>query len=68
MKNVKTRKVNTKNHIPVSAQCQWRSQPDIWSCNFFYVYKPYKESISIEMNNDDLNLHSMTKLSGRLRY
>ena len=50
---------------------QWRSQPDIWSCKckFFYVYGPYEESISKEMNNDnDLNLHSMTKLSGWLRY
>ena len=39
---------------------QWRSQLDIWSskCKFFR-----------EMNNDnDLNLHSMTKLSGWLRY
>ena len=43
---------------------QWRSQPDIWSCKckFFCVYRPYKESISKEMNNDnDLNLHCMTK-------
>ena len=41
---------------------QWQSQHDIWSCkcNFFCVYRPYKESISKEMNNDDLNLHSMT--------
>ena len=38
-------------------------------CKFFCVYRPYKESISKEMNNDnDLNLHSMTKLSGCLRY
>ena len=37
-------------------------------CKFFCVYRPYKESISKEMNNDDLNLHSMTKLSGWLRY
>ena len=35
----------------------------------FCVYRPYKELISKEMNNDnDLNLHSMTKLSGWLRY
>ena len=35
----------------------------------FCVYRPYKESISKEMNNDnDLNFHSMTKLSGWLRY
>ena len=34
----------------------------------FSVYKPYKEPIPKEMNNDDLNLHSMTKLSGWLRY
>ena len=32
----------------------------------FCVYRPYKESISKKMNNDDLNLHSMTKLSGWL--
>ena len=32
------------------------------NCKFFSVYIPYKESISKEMNNDnDLNLHSMTK-------
>ena len=46
-------------------------QPDIWSgkCKFFGVYTPYKESISKEMNNNnDLNLPSMTKLSGWLRY
>ena len=39
---------------------QWRSLLDIWSykCKFFCVYRPYKESISEEMNNDyDLNLH-----------
>ena len=50
---------------------QWRSQLDIWSCKckFFCVYRPYKESITKEMNNDnDLNLHSMTKLSGWLLY
>ena len=36
---------------------------------FFCVYRLKKESISKEMNNDsDLNLHSMTKLSGWLRY
>ena len=36
---------------------------------FLCLYRPYKESISKEMNNDDdLNLHSMTKLSGWLRY
>ena len=36
---------------------------------FFCVYRPYKDPISKEMNNDnDLNLHSMTKLSGWLRY
>ena len=43
---------------------QWRSQPDnlVMLCKFFCVYRPYKESISKEMNNDnDLNLHSMTK-------
>ena len=35
----------------------------------FYVYRPYKESISKEMNHDnDLNLHSMTKLPGWLHY
>ena len=35
---------------------------------FFCVFRPYKESIK-EMNNDhDLNLHSMIKLSGWLRY
>ena len=47
------------------------ASPTIWSCyaNFSVCYRPYKESISKEMNNDnDLNLHSMTKLSGWLRY
>ena len=46
---------------------QWRSQPDIWSCKckFFCVYRPYKESISKEMNNDnDLNLHLHDQMSG----
>ena len=37
----------------------------IWSC----VYRPYKESISKEMNNDnDLNLHLHYQMSGWLRY
>ena len=39
---------------------QWRGQPDIWSCKckFFCVYRPYNESISKEMKNDnDLNSH-----------
>ena len=50
---------------------QWRSQPDIWSCKckFFFVYRPYKESISKEMNNDnDLNSHLHDQMSGWLRY
>ena len=34
---------------------------------FLRLYRPYKESISKEMNND-LNLHSVTKLSGWLCY
>ena len=33
---------------------------------FLRLYRPYKESISKAMNNDDLNLHSVTKLSGWL--
>ena len=39
---------------------QSRSQPDIWSCEckFFCVYRPYKESISKEMNNDNVQLLS----------
>ena len=52
------------------AHSQWRSQPDnlVILCKFFCVCRPYKESISREMNNgNDLNLHSMTKLSGWLR-
>ena len=42
---------------------QWRSEPDIRSCKcrFFSVYRPYKESICKEMNNNDLNLHNMTE-------
>ena len=54
--------------LSARGSAQWRGQPDIWSCKFFSVYRPYKESISKEMNNDDLNLHSMTKLPGWLRY
>ena len=44
---------------------------DIWSCKckFFCVYRPYKEPISKEMNNDNhLNLHLYDKMSGWLRY
>ena len=33
-------------------------------CNFFCVYRPYKESISKEMNNDDLNLHLHDQIVG----
>ena len=54
-----------------SALEQWRSQPDIWSCKcqFFCVYRPYKEPISKEMNNDNhLNLHLHDQMSGWLRY
>ena len=50
---------------------QWRSQPDNWSCKckFLCVYRPYKESISKERNNDnDLNLHLHDQMSGWLRY
>ena len=49
---------------------QWRSQHDnlVMLCKFFCVYRPCKESISKEINNDDLSLHSMTKLSGWLRH
>ena len=47
---------------------QWRSQPDMWSCKckFFCVYRPYKESVSKEMNNDDLNLHLHDQIVGGL--
>ena len=49
---------------------QGRSQPEIWSykCKFFSVFRSHKESFSKEMNDDDLNLHSMTKFSGWPRY
>ena len=41
----------------------------VMQIQIFSVHKPYNESISREMNNDnDLNLQSMTKLSGWLRY
>ena len=46
---------------------QWRSQPDMWSCKckFFCVYRPYKESVSKEMNNDNnLNLHLHDQIVG----
>ena len=49
----------------------WQSQPEIWSCKckFFSVYRPYKESISKEMNKDrDLNLHLHDQMSDWLRY
>ena len=37
----------------------------VMQIQIFSVYRPYNESISRGMNNDnDLNLHSMTKLSG----
>ena len=52
-----------------SARDQWRSQPDIWSCKFFCVYRPYKEPISKEINNDNhLNLHLHDQMSDWLRY
>ena len=35
---------------------------------FFSVYRPHKESISKEINNNELNSHRMIKLSGWLRY
>ena len=39
------------------------------NANFFCVYKPYKESISKKMNNDnDLNLHLNDLMSGWLGY
>ena len=38
-------------------------------CKFFSVYRLYKESIYKAINNDNnLNLHSMTKLSSSLRH
>ena len=33
----------------------------VMQMQIFLCFWPYKESISKEMNNDDLNLHSMTK-------
>ena len=39
----------------------------VMQMHFFSVYIPYKESISNEMNNDNLNLHSM-KVSRWLCY
>ena len=43
LENYRTKQHNLHN--------QWRSQPDFWSCRFFCVYRPYKESISKEMTN-----------------
>ena len=50
-----------KNHKNVHST-QWQSQPDIWSCKckFFCVYRPHKEPISKEMNNDKICI-CMTK-------
>ena len=61
---------NCLNLCLKSLVIQWRSQPDIWSCKckFFCVYRPYKESISKEMNNDNLNLHLHDQMSVWLRY
>ena len=59
------------NATTIVGDNQWQSQPDnfVMLCKFLCVYRPYKQSISKEINNDnDLNLHSMTKLSGWLRY
>ena len=66
-----TRSFYTDCQRNVTTQNQWRSQPDnlVMLCKFFCVYRPYEQSISKKMNKDnDLNLHSMTKLSGWLRY
>ena len=43
---------------------QSRSQPDIWSCEckFFCVYRPYKESISKEMDNDNDQIVELASL------
>ena len=41
----------------------------VMQIQIFSVYRPYNESIFREMNNDnDLNLHNITKLLGWLRY
>ena len=58
---------NQENKVQIGLVVDYAGQPDIWSgkCKLFCIYRPYRESISKEMNNDnDLNLHSMTKLSG----
>ena len=45
-------------------------EPDIWpcKCKFFCIYRPYKESISKEMNNDDFNLHWHDQMLGWRRF
>ena len=41
----------------------------VMQMQFFCVYRPYKEPISKEMNNDNnLNLHLHDQMSGWLRY
>ena len=68
-KSLQSTCIKPVDNLQQSLSREWRRQPDVWSCKckFFCVYKPYKVSISKEMNNDnDLNLHSMTKLLGRL--
>ena len=45
--------------------------PTFWSCKckFFCVYRPYKEPIFKEMNNDNhLNFYLHDQMSGWLRY
>ena len=63
--------LSKNRHFTKLPEIQWRGQPDIWSCKckFFCVYRPYKEPISEEMNNDNhLNLHFHDQMSGWLRY
>ena len=60
---------NTRNLVSYT-RISGDASPTIWSCYAnFSVFIDYKrESVSKEMNDNDLNLHSMTKSSGWLRY
>ena len=55
-----------QKHYPAQAKL---ARHLVMQMHFFCFYRTYQESIPKEMNNDNqLNLHSMTKLSGWLRY
>ena len=69
IRKINTNKIQLEHVAGSPAMAKPARHLVMYKCKFFCVYRPYKESISTETNNNnDLNLHLHDQMSGWLRY